>query len=429
MPTKLMGGESGKNMSDLLTNSEVEDVLSSIRRLVSDEERDLAKKLSEGSEPSVERVILTPAQMITPANDANDTDNIENIADLDVIPDDDGATVFLLQDAMKTPISEDAVAVSTDDGVLILRNERVKHSPDGEATLPENFEFKADEEGRSQTSVSASETEDGLSSEEAKNTLSEGDAVNVADVGEDELCSDQRSNEVNDFKGGSESSKASLIQERPTNTDHSKHSLEDKVATLETLIASRGDQWEPDVTGQSDYAAKEYPVPSWNEDAFVGDETLHHEEASLTESVSTDALISEQPDDLARAVGDILTVKPPKEGTFVLEDKALVQPMNLDAWSVDDEAPFEYVASDDENQTSAQAAAIASSVVSGLHHTKSEEASTDEEAILDEETIREMIADIVREELQGALGNRITRNIRKLVRREIHRALAAQDLD
>ena len=183
------------------------------------------------------------------------------------------------------------------------------------------------------------------------------------------------------------------------------------------------------MTGQSDYAAKEYPVPSWNEDAFAGDETLHQEEASLAESVSTDALITEQADDLARAVGDILTVKPPKEGTFVLEDKALVQPMKLDACRVDDEAPFEYVASDDENQVTEQAAAIASSAVAGLSQTKTEGASADREAVLDEEAIREMIAEIVREELQGELGNRITRNIRKLVRREIHRALAAQDLD
>lgn len=52
-----------------------------------------------------------------------------------------------------------------------------------------------------------------------------------------------------------------------------------------------------------------------------------------------------------------------------------------------------------------------------------------EEAILDEETLRELVADIVREELQGALGERITRNVRKLVRREIHRALTAQDFN
>jgi hypothetical protein len=36
---------------------------------------------------------------------------------------------------------------------------------------------------------------------------------------------------------------------------------------------------------------------------------------------------------------------------------------------------------------------------------------------------------MIREELQGALGERITRNVRKLVRAEINRALIARDLD
>jgi hypothetical protein len=49
--------------------------------------------------------------------------------------------------------------------------------------------------------------------------------------------------------------------------------------------------------------------------------------------------------------------------------------------------------------------------------------------ILDEDALRDLVSDIVREELQGALGERITRNVRKLVRREIHRALAAQELE
>lgn len=52
-----------------------------------------------------------------------------------------------------------------------------------------------------------------------------------------------------------------------------------------------------------------------------------------------------------------------------------------------------------------------------------------DEAVIDEESLRELVAEIVRQELQGALGERITRNVRKLVRREIHRALAAQDLE
>lgn len=48
---------------------------------------------------------------------------------------------------------------------------------------------------------------------------------------------------------------------------------------------------------------------------------------------------------------------------------------------------------------------------------------------IDEETLRLMVVDIVRQELQGALGERITRNVRKLVRREIHRMLISQDFD
>jgi len=52
-----------------------------------------------------------------------------------------------------------------------------------------------------------------------------------------------------------------------------------------------------------------------------------------------------------------------------------------------------------------------------------------DEQVIDEETLRAMVADIVRSELQGELGERITRNVRNLVRREIHRALVSQSLD
>ncbi len=47
--------------------------------------------------------------------------------------------------------------------------------------------------------------------------------------------------------------------------------------------------------------------------------------------------------------------------------------------------------------------------------------------LVDEEMLREIVAGIVRQELQGDLGERITRNVRKLVRREILRALESRD--
>ena len=52
-----------------------------------------------------------------------------------------------------------------------------------------------------------------------------------------------------------------------------------------------------------------------------------------------------------------------------------------------------------------------------------------DEAVIDEEALRDMVSEIVRQELQGELGERITRNVRKLVRREIHRALLSQGME
>jgi hypothetical protein len=48
---------------------------------------------------------------------------------------------------------------------------------------------------------------------------------------------------------------------------------------------------------------------------------------------------------------------------------------------------------------------------------------------IDEDALREIVSELVRAELQGDLGDRITRNVRKLVRREIHSALANRELE
>lgn len=57
-----------------------------------------------------------------------------------------------------------------------------------------------------------------------------------------------------------------------------------------------------------------------------------------------------------------------------------------------------------------------------------DDADDEDDALIDEEVLRDLVRDLIREELQGALGEKITRNVRKLVRAEIARALAAQDL-
>ena len=47
---------------------------------------------------------------------------------------------------------------------------------------------------------------------------------------------------------------------------------------------------------------------------------------------------------------------------------------------------------------------------------------------IDADVLAELVRDILRDELQGALGLRMTRNIRKLVRAEVARILATKDL-
>lgn len=49
--------------------------------------------------------------------------------------------------------------------------------------------------------------------------------------------------------------------------------------------------------------------------------------------------------------------------------------------------------------------------------------------VMDEAELHDLVRELVRHELQGALGERITRNVRKLVRAEVNRALAARALD
>ena len=51
------------------------------------------------------------------------------------------------------------------------------------------------------------------------------------------------------------------------------------------------------------------------------------------------------------------------------------------------------------------------------------------QAAIDEALLRQIVTEVVRQELQGTLGERITRNVRKLVRREIYRVLDSERLE
>lgn len=78
------------------------------------------------------------------------------------------------------------------------------------------------------------------------------------------------------------------------------------------------------------------------------------------------------------------------------------------------------------------ASAIADEAMAGSGDEAADETSIfgpGDDGLIDMDMLRDLVAEIIREELQGALGERITRNVRMLVRREINRALEARGLE
>lgn len=71
----------------------------------------------------------------------------------------------------------------------------------------------------------------------------------------------------------------------------------------------------------------------------------------------------------------------------------------------------------------AKAEVVAEEVTAEAMPPKDLTAAQVEDNIFSEEVLRELVRDLIREQLQGDLGERITRNIRKLVKAEIARCL------
>jgi hypothetical protein len=101
----------------------------------------------------------------------------------------------------------------------------------------------------------------------------------------------------------------------------------------------------------------------------------------------------------------------------------------VDTAEVIDMIPADVAVADDAAQTVAMqnwADEAEAEVVASLH---ADERVFPQGMTFDEEVLRDLVRDLIREELQGALGERITRNVRKLVRSELNRVLAVTDFE
>ncbi len=443
----------GEQMSDPVSKTDIEDVLSSIRRLVSEDKRIGPRRVVSRERVVPEKLVLTPALRVaddepSPAESESWIDEINALRDesgwSDIQFRNGGADEVAAPDAIDsdeakpaeadpeetdtapepemaeapapepTPESEPDHAAAADASAESASGVEADEEPwrDPEATLfasarVAGYDAGADEpedndvvepahgsaagefQPRLHLDLVESEASDALTdtaladdpSEESEPETDEGAGVSR------ELASDDIIEPADELADGDEASGEDF--ERRTET------LTAKIKALEEAIGRSHEQFEPDGPGENDYAGTPVRPIAWEDS---GNRTrpssagvirgVFESEANATQRNRPPDLDDHAADGAARG-GESEGVDDDIRGMFRHE------PPDSSA-SGDVDEPISVF---------------------------------DDEAVLDEESLRELVADIVRQELQGALGERITRNVRKLVRREIHRALAAKELE
>ncbi|MEP1765261.1 MAG: hypothetical protein ABJJ53_01200 [Sulfitobacter sp.] len=395
-------------MSKAVTHEEVEDVLSSIRRLVSEDKRPLAGLRSATSEVDLaevtpeasDRFVLTPALRVLEDEQANDA------------PVDDGP--FVLEEAARETADEAPM-------MLFPGNDQTAPTPESVDALVQNTL-----QAEAQTT--------------AENDLDEGD------------YSDEEYWDVEDDPNTDASEIAAQADVDTDGFDWNMGSYRKIETPLEIVRAGSPETPTPEaVTTEVEPAIAEDVA----QDAgafFAGNDVVEaieekdapraeiedtdteeaffepHEESEpaavdaptqsvpLTEKIAAlEAAVSDITNDWEPDGDEIDTLAASAAPAMAWEDD-----VTLDAKGAPVSEDLD-ISDAYEEEISVEAGAAAAAATTAF--------AGDEDQLIDEAALREMVSEIVRAELQGALGERITRNVRKLVRREIHRALTAQDME
>lgn len=343
-------------MSDPVTNIEIEDVLSSIRRLVSD--GDKARTRDPGPVDAAE-VVPEMADKAAPTH-TESPDVIAKVEKLVLTP------AFLVVDSdVQAPIDEAA------DGFV---DEPIDEPAD---------EFMVEDD-----------TNDHVESEQPvaddmSDTTTLDDDVDDAPLRLSEMVWDT-----------ADKPEQALAVDT---TDRSE--LVATIAELEAAISTDTDEYEPDgseemaetiawpgsISRQFGNVEAAEPVEAVEE---MADDAVNEVAEDTVEAVEEDA--SEASDD------SVTTFAAPEPETETLAEAEAEPDAEPEVKSTEDD-----VYSDDDLDGLLEAGGVQ----------------------LDEGALRAMVSDVVREELTGPLGERITRNVRKLVRREIYRILSSQEFD
>lgn len=356
-------------MSDPVTNVEIEDVLSSIRRLVSNtgeaaeeqgqpsdkSQEPVAERAAKPVDAGLDRLVLTPSLRVDSAQeDASDAAPEETADPAGDEPD------FMVNLTDHNPVH--AVSDLPEAGEEAPFIEAVDEEPAHSADVTDL--------GREASAAS------GLP--DAGPTPQEAQAMAEAA----EVAAEDRATIDADAAWGAP-----------------EGALQARIAELEAAVATREEDWEPDGTTSEAYSGGQVEALPWED--FNGSDDLSEVAAPKDEAAEVEAMV---------------------------EPMANPAPLGKDRLQ-ETQAPEAAEPEVSKPEAAGAAAAAETPDEIGEERAKEDALGAEGDAILDEEALRDLVAEIVRDELQGALGERITRNVRKLVRREIHRALAVQDLE
>lgn len=372
-------------MSKPVTNEEVEDVLSSIRRLVSEDKRPLAGLSSAPREPAIAEVEPQPGKdrlVLTPALRVADT------------PSQDSAPLDLGSVARETWLE-----------------------PENEAENPAGAEEDV-QTAAEQEPDAAMQALDALVHETLEKAPAPADEpLEDGDYSDEGYWDDTSEQAVSDAPRD-EPPEADLTEDETTDHEYAEFTPE-----------------EPDFGDDVDWDDGLETAQAEVEEIVWEDATVSHD---------SDAARDDDEEDFEPTVNfeELRTASTPLKATIAALGAAIGKTREewepdgdeADALASADVAPMSW---EDDVQLDARGAPLEADAPED--DLEIEEADTPEtpigaafggdDQVMDEEALRDLVSEIVRSELQGALGERITRNVRKLVRREIHRALTAQEME
>jgi hypothetical protein len=374
-------------MSDPVTNVEIEDVLSSIRKLVADEKRTSLVAKKPSAAPG--KLVLTPAQRITEVPELAD-DSAETVS---------SSNPILLTD----PVISDVPFKHRSDERLIDEipgTARLSEFGQVEGFFPDIDDVEAANAAEPESDTALNDDAPSEARLKLGRLIEEEVAAALADVKDGDWDQDASASAVRDHDGDEEWGE--LADDPSDMSDYSEDASEDNPFVDAVDTADDAEKLD---------AAPPNPLLTLEDKVAALGRLVARESNDFEEE-------REAPDEVALA----LTAEPmswPDPAPF----HEMAEPED-DAESnvLRSETAWPKPASKDD--VDAEAETASEGPISGLSQ---EEATSAIE--LDDAMLREMVVEIVRSELQGALGERITRNVRKLVRREIHRMLISQEFE